>query len=140
VATLAPMRLSRLCNNIIESRRFYGNILECEERRATRTSVKLHWFGNQLTVHQLDSYNAKRMLGEVEGDDVPVAHFGAVLDENLFLRAAARLKQGGWSFVIPPYKRYRDQAWEQWVLVVRDPSGNAVELKSFAKIPAGTWA
>ena len=48
--------------NIIESRRFYGNTLGCEERRATPASVNLYWLGNQLTVHQLDSYNAKRML------------------------------------------------------------------------------
>jgi uncharacterized protein len=93
-----------------------------------------------LSVHQRDSYNAKRLLREVEGDEVPVPCFGAVLDENQFLRVAARLKQAGWSFVIPPYKRFRDKAREQWVLVVRDPSGNAVELKSFTKMPAGTWA
>jgi extradiol dioxygenase family protein len=52
-----------------------------------------------LTVHQLDSYNVKRVLREVEGE-VPVPHFGVILDENEFLRAAARLKQAGWCFVI----------------------------------------
>jgi extradiol dioxygenase family protein len=92
-ATLAPMHLSILCNNAIQARRFYCDILGCEERQTTFTSVSLDWFGSQLTIHQLDSYSAKKMLREVEGDDLPAPHFGAVIGENQFLQVASRLKQ-----------------------------------------------
>ena len=140
VATLAPARLSILCNNTTESRRFYGNILGCQERRATPTSVGLDWFGSQLTIHQLDSYNAKTMLREVEGDDVPAPHFGAIIGENQFFQVASRLKEAGWPFVISPYKQCRGEDLEHWILVVLDPSGNAIALKSFTKVPAESWA
>jgi uncharacterized protein len=139
-ATLAPMHLSILCNNAIQARRFYCDILGCEERQTTFTSVSLDWFGSQLTIHQLDSYSAKKMLREVEGDDLPAPHFGAVIGENQFLQVASRLKQAAWPFVIPPYKRFSGGNLERWILVVLDPSGNAIELTSFTKAAAGTWA
>jgi len=92
------------------------------------------------TIHQLDSYNAKTMLREVEGDDVPAPHFGAIIGENQFFQVASRLKEAGWPFVIPPYKQCRGEDLEHWILVVLDPSGNAIALKSFTKVPAESWA
>lgn len=139
-AALAPMHLSMPCHSLAEARRFYGEVLGCEERRATQTSVHLDWFGSQLTLHQVEGYNARNLHREVDAEDVPVPHFGAALDEASFLAAADRLTRAGWSFVLQPHRRFLGKGWEQWVLFVLDPSGNAIELKSFTRLSPGSWA
>jgi uncharacterized protein len=131
------MHLSVLCNNAIQARPFYCNILGCEERRTTFTSVSLDWFGSQLTIHQLDSYSAKKMLREVEGDDLPAPHFGAVIGENQFLQVASRLKQAAWTFVIPPYKRFSGGNLEHWILVVPRSFGQRDRVEEFDESASG---
>jgi hypothetical protein len=138
--SLAPMHLSTMCADLVEARRFYGELLGCDERRASATSVHFNWFGSQLTIHGVAGYNARNLHREVDAEDVPVPHFGAALDEARFHDCAARLQAAGWPFILPPHKRFVDKGWEQWVLFVLDPSGNAIELKSFTRVPQGAWA
>lgn len=138
-AALAPMHLSMPCHSLAEARSFYGGLLGCAERRATATSAHFDWFGSQLTLHEVEGYNARNLHREVDAEDVPVPHFGAALDEASFHAAADRLTRAGWSFVLQPHRRFLGKGWEQWVLFVLDPSGNAVELKSFTQLPPGSW-
>lgn len=137
---LVPMHLSTMCHSLDEARRFYGKIIGCEERRASKTSVHFDWFGSQLTVHEVKGYNARNLHREVDAEDVPVPHFGAALDEPAFRDIAGRLTRAGWEFVLVPHKRFLETGHEQWVLFVLDPSGNAIEIKSFTRLPEGGWA
>lgn len=139
-AAPAPMHLSMLCHSLAEARRFYGEVLGCEERRANATSVHLDWFGSQLTLREVEGYSARNLHREVDAEDVPVPHFGAALDEASFHAAADRLTRAGWNFVLEPHGRFLGTRWEQWVLFVLDPSGHAIELKSFTRLHAGSWA
>jgi uncharacterized protein len=132
-----PFHLSTMSASLAETRRFYTGILGCEERRATRTSVHFDFFGSQLTVHQVADYNASNLHREVDAEDVPVPHFGAALDEATFHTVAQRLENAGWPFILEPHKRFLEKGHEQWVLFVLDPSGNAIEIKSFTKIASG---
>jgi extradiol dioxygenase family protein len=134
-----PFHLSIPCHSLAEARRFYGEILGCEERRANATSAHFDWFGSQLTIHEVDGYTASNLHREVAGEDVPVPHFGAALEHDVFQNVAANLERTGAAFVLPPHKRFIDTEWEQWVLFVLDPSGNAIEIKSFTKIAAFKW-
>jgi uncharacterized protein len=135
-----PMHLSTICNSLDAAREFYGRLLGCKERRATGTSVHFDFFGSQLTLHEIKGHNATNFHREVDAEEVPVPHFGAALDEETFQKVADRLRKAEWSFVLNPHIRFVQKGWEQWVLFVLDPSGNAIELKSFTKIPRGTWA
>jgi extradiol dioxygenase family protein len=138
-AAALPFHLSTMCHSLAEARRFYGGILGCEERRATPTSVHFDLFGSQLTLHEVKDFNAETLQREVDAEEVPVPHFGGALDEVTFHGIAGRLREAGWSFVLEPHKRFIGKDWEQWVLFVLDPSGNAIELKSFTKAPVGRW-
>lgn len=136
---LVPFHLSIPCHSLAEARRFYGQVLGCEERRATAASAHFDWFGSQLTIHEVDGYTADNLHREVAGEDVPVPHFGAALSHDAFEDAAERLARAEAQFVLPPHKRFIGTEWEQWVLFVLDPSGNAIEIKSFTNIPALKW-
>ncbi|KST60759.1 hypothetical protein AO398_12810 [Methylobacterium sp. GXS13] len=138
-ATLFPMHLSTCCRSLAEARHFYDTLLGCRERRCTPTSVHFDFFGSQLTLHEVAGYNAGNLHREVDAEDVPVPHFGAALDVEAFHAAAKRLVEAGTAFVLEPHKRFLEKGHEQWVLFVLDPSGNAIELKSFTKVPTGTW-
>jgi uncharacterized protein len=137
---LMPMHLSMMCNDLDAARRFYGDLLGLEERRSTKTSVHFDWFGSQLTIHNVAGYNARHLHREVDAEDVPVPHFGAALDERRFHEVARHLGNVRWKFVLEPHKRFVGKHHEQWVMFVLDPSGNAIELKSFTQVPKGDWA
>lgn len=135
-----PFHLSMMCHSLAEARKFYSDILGCPERRATATSAHFDLFGSQLTLHEVEGFNAKTLQRQVDAEDVPVPHFGGAVDESSFHAIANRLNEAGWSFILEPHKRFVDKGWEQWVLFILDPSGNAIELKSFTKVPIGHWA
>ena len=67
-----PFHLSIPCHSLAEARRFYGEVLGCEERRATGASAHFDWFGSQLTLHEVEDYIAGNLHREVAGEDVPV--------------------------------------------------------------------
>jgi uncharacterized protein len=135
----APFHLSIISHSLQESRKFYGEIFGCEERRATPTSAHFDWFGSQLTIHEVAGHSALNLHREVDAEEVPVPHFGAVLDEPTFHRVANNLKEANWDFTLKPHKRFLEKDWEQWVLFVLDPAGNAIEVKNFTRIPKGRW-
>jgi extradiol dioxygenase family protein len=136
---LAPFHLSTITHSLADARRFYGEILGCEEKRATGTSVHFDFCGSQLTLHEIKGYSAESVRRDVDAEDVPVPHFGAAIDEPAFHEIAGRLREAGWDFILEPHVRFADKNHEQWVLFVLDPSGNAIEIKSFTKAPPNTW-
>jgi extradiol dioxygenase family protein len=121
-------------HDLAAARSFYGGILGCPEGRSADTWVDFDLYGHQFVAH-LD----ERLVGvpehlrnEVDGHDVPVPHFGVLLDPEDWTTLAARLTAAGVEFVIEPHTRFAGEVGEQSTMFLLDPSGNALEFKSFA--------
>lgn len=125
-----PFHYSFLVDDLAVTRRFYCGVLGCAEGRSSDTWIDFDFFGNQLSAH-LGEPEPTRDLGLVDGVAVPMPHFGAVLTRSEFDELAGRLRESGTSFIIEPTIRFAGSRTEQSTMFFRDPSGNAIELKSF---------
>jgi extradiol dioxygenase family protein len=115
------------------ARAFYGELLGCPEGRSADHWVDFDLYGHQLVAH-LDHSGASaiRLTNAVDGDDVPVPHFGVLLDPPTWRALAERLTEAGVEFVIAPHTRFAGEVGEQSTMFFLDPSGNALEFKAFA--------
>jgi hypothetical protein len=117
--------------NLETTRAFYGGILGCSEGRSAERWVDFDLHGHQLSFHCLQSTgDAGDNL--VDGDQVPIPHFGLILDMESWRALRDRLLGAEVSFVVEPRIRFEGMPGEQATLFVRDPSGNALEFKAFA--------
>lgn len=128
-----PFHLAILVSNLDEAREFYGGLLECREGRSADSWVDFDLFGHQLVCHLAP--NAKRSSwraqNPVDGDSVPVPHFGIVLEFSDWQQFAKRLEEKQIRFEIAPHVRFAGKAGEQGTLFFYDPFGNALEFKGF---------
>ena len=133
MSSLNPFRLAIPVKEITETRYFYRDILGCEEGRSSDHWVDFNFFGHQLVLH-IDSSKAN-ILNEnsVDGKSVPVPHFGIVLDWDVFENFEKKIRNKV-KFIIEPYIRFEGQAGEQKTMFFKDPSGNALEFKTFKNI------
>lgn len=111
---------------------FYGGVLGCPAGRRADRWIDWDLHGHQLVTHQVDDHPGPGGTNPVDGHEVPVPHFGLLLDVDAFHAMAERLRRGGVRFVIEPHVRFAGQPGEQWTMFVRDPAGNAIEVKAFA--------
>ena len=118
--------------NLEESRKFYGEILGCEEGRSSNEWIDFNLFGHQIVAHLAPEAAGVRHKNEVDADHVPVPHFGIVLPMDEFVKFAENLKSKGIEFIIEPKIRFRGETGEQATMFFLDPSGNALEFKAFA--------
>ena len=118
-------------DDLAAARRFYGEILGCPEGRSAEQWVDFDLFGHQIVAH-LVPRRPDRDTTPVDGDDVPVPHFGLLLRPQDWRDLAARLRAAGVDFVIEPHTRFAGEAGEQSTVFVLDPAGNALEFKAFA--------
>jgi len=130
--SLQPFHLAVPVADLEEARRFYGGLLECPEGRSSPEWVDFDFFGHQLVAH-LDASGAAhdQVHNEVDGKHVPVPHFGVVLEWERWHALADRLRAAGVRFGIEPGIRFQGQVGEQATMFFQDPSGNALEFKSF---------
>lgn len=135
---MPPFHLAFPVLDLEATERFYVDALGCTVGRRDARWIDLAFFGHQLSAHLVDSL-AGTESNEVDGDGVPVRHFGAVLPWTDWEAMAARLRERGVTFLVGPRVRFAGQVGEQGTLFIRDPSGNAIELKSF-KDPARLFA
>lgn len=126
-----PFHLAFPVRDLAGTRRFYGELLGCREGRSAETWVDFDFFGHQLSAH-LAAREEPVPTNAVDGDDVPVRHFGVVLALPEWERLAERLRAAGVAFRIEPHVRFRGEAGEQATFFVQDPSGNDLEFKAFA--------
>ncbi|MDE2080438.1 MAG: VOC family protein [Burkholderiales bacterium] len=130
---IAPFHLAFPVTDLARARAFYGGLLGCPEGRSSSEWIDFDFYGHQIVAHlappgapaAADHHNA------VDGHEVPVPHFGVVLDWAAFHALAERLRAGGMKFVIEPCVRFAGQVGEQATMFFRDPSGNALEFKAF---------
>ena len=130
---LAPFHLAIPVKNLEACRRFYSEIIGCEEGRSSDHWVDFNFFGHQLVIH-LSPNSEKTHYNPVDGEQVPVPHFGVVLDMERWNLLSERLKSKNISFIIEPTIRFKGQPGEQATLFFQDPDGNALEFKAFANI------
>jgi extradiol dioxygenase family protein len=123
-------------NDLASARAFYGDFLGCPEGRSSDDWVDFDFFGHQIVAHKVDARAMTDATSLVDGQNVPVRHFGAVLDMPAWEALAAKLTDGGVRFVIEPYVRFKGQPGEQATMFLLDPFGNALEFKAFADINA----
>ncbi len=138
--TLQPFHLAIPVHDLAAARAFYGTLCGCPEGRSAEAWVDFDFFGHQLVVH-LDPAACARPLhhNPVDGHDVPVPHFGVVLQWAAWQALARRLQAAGTRFAIAPGIRFRGQAGAQATMFLHDPSGNALEFKAF-RDPARLFA
>ena len=113
-----------------ENLAFYTGVLGCGVGRESGCWIDFDFFGHQITAH-LSPAEAPCATNPVDGDAVPVRHFGLVLPWDKWQELAARLEANGIDFLVQPKIRFGGQPGEQATLFIRDPSGNALEFKSF---------
>ena len=118
--------------DIAEARAFYGGLLGCPEGRSSDAWVDFDFYGHQLVAHLAPDECRAAATGEVDGDAVPVRHFGAILAMADWDALAAKLRAAGTRFIIEPHVRFKGEVGEQATMFFLDPSGNALEFKSFA--------
>lgn len=138
--TPPPFHLAIQVHDLDASRAFYGGLLGCQEGRSDTTWVDFDLYGHQLVCHLAPGSAPRHHYNPVDGDDVPVPHFGVVLDMARWQALAGRLEQAGVEFVIPPHVRFRGGPGEQATLFLLDPSGNALEFKAFADVAGQLFA
>mgnify|MGYP001062191811 FL=1 len=131
MATVSPFHLAIPVHNLEASRKFYRDVLGCEEGRSSDHWVDFNFFGHQLVIHYKPKSNETLHTNPVDGKDVPVPHFGVVLPWNDFQTFSEVLKNKNISFVIEPYIRFKGLVGEQATMFFYDPAGNALEFKAF---------
>lgn len=127
-----PFHLAFPVHDLAAARTFYGGLLGCREGRSSDTWVDFDLYGHQIVAHLAPARTGIAAHNPVDEHDVPVPHFGVILDMAEWEALAVRLKDAGTRFVIEPTIRFRGQVGEQATLFLLDPSGNALEFKAFA--------
>ncbi|MBQ0736090.1 VOC family protein [Aquimarina celericrescens] len=131
-STLSPFHLAIPVDDLKKARNFYNKILELEEGRSSDHWVDFNFFGHQLVIHYKEKLDSEdNYTNPVDGKDVPVPHFGIILQWENWQNLADMLIEKKIEFVIKPYIRFKGQVGEQGTMFFYDPCGNALEFKSF---------
>jgi uncharacterized protein len=129
---MRPFHLAFPVNDLAAARGFYVDVLGCAEGRSSDEWIDFDFFGHQIVAHLVASKAVSPTTNPVDGQHVPVPHFGIVLEMTGFDALAARVADAGIDFVIPPTTRFAGLVGEQKTMFFYDPSGNALEFKGFA--------
>jgi extradiol dioxygenase family protein len=130
--SVPPFHLAFPVDDLAAARAFYGDLLGCPEGRSAEHWVDFDLFGHQIVAHLAPDAVTRRAINPVDGEDVPVPHFGVVLPMEEWKLLAQRLEDAGVDFVIAPTIRFAGQLGEQATMFFRDPAGNALEFKAMA--------
>ena len=126
-----PFHLAFPVHSLEAARGFYGELLGCPEGRSSPEWVDFDLYGHQVVAHLAPDEAKRASTNAVDGDQVPVRHFGVVLSMDEWHALAQRLRDAGTRFVIDPHIRFKGQVGEQATMFFLDPSGNALEFKAF---------
>ncbi len=132
---IQPFHLAIPVDNLERARIFYRETLGCEEGRSSDHWVDFNFFGHQLVIHYKESSKGdKSGSNPVDGKDVPIPHFGVVLEWTTFQKFSQELIDKNTPFIIEPYIRFKGKVGEQATMFFKDPCGNALEFKAFKNI------
>ena len=137
--SVPPFHLAFPVDDLAAARRFYGELLGCPEGRSADHWIDFDLKGHQIVAHLAPNAARARAVNPVDGEDVPVPHFGLVLPMKEWKQLAHRLQSAGTDFVSQPTIRFEGQPGEQATMFLLDPAGNALEFKAMAD-PANLFA
>ena len=126
----APFHLAFPVKSLGVTKMFYNEVLGCRIGRTSDRWIDFDFFGNQISAHVSDNSLHDQEFNDVDGNAVPLRHFGAVLDLDTWKILAEKLRVAGVEFVIDPQIRYKGEIGEQHIMFLYDPSGNALEFKA----------
>jgi len=132
IKNLRPFHLAFPVLDLEEARDFYVNTLGCSIGRESDQWIDFNLYGHQIVAHLSPNEIKDESRNQVDGDEVPVRHFGVILENNEWQKLVDRLKTKGEDFLIEPRVRFEGKSGEQRTPFILDPSGNALEFKSFA--------
>ncbi len=129
---MPPFHLAFPVHDLSAARAFYGDLLGCPEGRSSDEWVDFDFYGHQIVAHMAPEECSPPSANAVDGKNVPVRHFGLVLNMEQWHALAEKLKAADTNFLIEPYIRFKGEPGEQATMFFLDPSGNALEFKAFA--------
>ena len=130
-----PFHIAIPVHNLEQCRAFYNNVLGCQEGRSSEHWVDFNLFGHQLVIHYKPKNETDQLhTNPVDGKNVPVPHYGVVLDWETFKSFSKELVDKKVEFIIKPYIRFKGEIGEQATMFFLDPAGNALEFKAFKDI------
>jgi extradiol dioxygenase family protein len=132
--SVRPFHLAFPVHDLQAARAFYGELLGCPEGRSSPEWIDFDLFGHQIVAHLAPQECGLDATNAVDGDNVPVRHFGVVLPMAEWQHLADKLTAAGTRFIIEPHVRFKGLAGEQATFFFLDPSGNALEFKAFADL------
>ena len=132
MTALTPFHIAFPVDDLAAARSFYGEVMGCPEGRSAAEWVDFDLYGHQIVAHLAPGRGGVKHANPVDGHDVPVPHFGVVLEPADWEALAARLTAAGTRFVIEPHTRFKGEVGEQSTMFFLDPAGNALEFKAFA--------
>ncbi|MEM9822814.1 MAG: VOC family protein [Bacteroidota bacterium] len=128
---MSPFHLAFPVSNLEKTRQFYETLLGCTVGRTAERWIDFNFWGSQISAHLVDGEVVEAHHNQVDGKQVPVKHFGAILKWEEWHTLAQKLKANHTEFIIEPYVRFEGEVGEQATMFFLDPSGNAIEFKSF---------
>ena len=131
MSAIRPFHLAIPVHDLEIAREFYGDILGCSTGRESENWIDFNFFGHQLVTHLDKNMNISDSTNTVDGNRVRVPHFGIILKKKDWDTLAKKLSAANVEFIIEPRTRFKDNAGEQSTMFIKDPSGNALEFKSF---------
>lgn len=134
MSQIAPFHLAFPVSDLKETHTFYTEVIGCTTGRTSDHWIDFNFFGHQLVAHLTTESDLKVPTSEVDGKEVPIQHFGIILEWNDWERLSTRLKEKDISFIIEPYVRFKGLPGEQATMFFLDPSGNALEFKAFKDV------
>ena len=134
MSTMPLFHLAFPVHDLAAARQFYGDLLGCPEGRSSDAWVDFDFYGHQVVAHLSPDECGHRATSAVDGDNVPVRHFGAILPMEKWEALADKLRAANTKFVIEPHVRFKGQVGEQATMFFLDPSGNALEFKAFGDL------
>jgi uncharacterized protein len=132
--SIAPFHLAFPTHDLSAARSFYLDLLGCREGRSSEHWVDFDFYGHQIVAHLAPDECSMATTSDVDGDNVPVRHFGIVLPMETWNALAEKLRSAQIDFVIEPHIRFKGLPGEQATMFFLDPSGNALEFKAFRDI------
>jgi extradiol dioxygenase family protein len=128
---VAPFHLAFPVKDLASTRAFYEGLLGCSVGRTSDRWIDFNFWGSQITAHLVDEAEIEASTNPVDGKNIPVKHFGAILTWEEWEALAEKLKMHSIAFIVEPYVRFKGEVGEQGTMFFLDPSGNAIEFKSF---------
>jgi extradiol dioxygenase family protein len=132
---LRPFHIAFPVHDIDAARAFWGGVIGCSEGRSAPEWIDFDFYGHQVVAHLVPGMEVVDSgRNAVDGHQVPVPHFGVVLEMGDWQSLAERLQAAGVRFEIQPHVRFKGEPGEQATMFFRDPSGNAIEMKAFENL------